>query len=280
MRQSERNIIIGLLIIIYIIIVGDNFKNNTLFQNTIAVACSAIAPILVYFIDQLLTNINRIKLWYLSKIRYREQKIRVSMSYQYRIHVNDKYLLVKNSTWNFYQHVGGVYKVLSGDEGFLKDNFNWELDKKMKTSGEKHNDLRGFIPMTNLLTFLDWFKSQKNREVSHWREFCEELIIPGILDFGVFKHFEYRYAGTVVTPIKKSDVFNCLELLSYDVYDVIPNKEQLIHLVETQKKVNDLYKWIDEALIQANGFNDRERAPEIILGQHTKWILNLKYSNT
>jgi hypothetical protein len=261
------------------IIVGDNLKNNTLLQNTIAVACSIMAPILVYFVDQLLTNIKRLNIWYLSKIKYRKKSIRVSMSYQYRIRVNDRYLLVKNSTWDFYQHVGGVYKVLSGDEGFLKDSFGWELDKKMRTSGEKHNDLRGFIPMRSLLPFLDWFKSQKNREVSHWREFCEELIIPKILDFGVFKHFEYRYAGTVVTPIKESKAFNCLELLSYDVYDLIPNHEQLIHLVETQKKENELYKWIDETIIQSNGFNERDRKQEINIGNHTKWILNLKYSN-
>lgn len=203
------------------------------------------------------------------------------MSYQYRIRVNDKYLLVKNSTWDFYQPVGGVYKVLSGDEGFLKDKFDWELDKKMKTSEEKHNDLRGFIPITKLLEFLDWFKSQKNREVSHWREFCEELIIPEIIDFKTFKHFEYRYAGTVLTPIKKSEVFNCLEILSYDVYDMIPNQDQLLQFIELQKiGENKLFKWVDETLIQANGFNDRDRKPEISLGQHTKWILNLKYSKT
>jgi hypothetical protein len=262
------------------IIVGSNFKDNTFLQNSIAVACSVIAPILVFFVDQLLTNINKIKLWYLSKIRYRNQKIRVSMSYQYRIRINDIYLLVKNSTWDFYQPVGGVYKVLSGDEGFLKDNFNWEVDKKMKTGGEKHNDLRGFIPMTNLIDFLDWFKSQKNREVSHWREFCEELIRPKIIDFDIFPHFEYRYAGTIITPIKKSDVFDCLELLSYDVYDMIPNETQFLHLVETQRKDSEIYKWVDEVLIQSNGYNDRERKPEIKLGQHTKWILNMKYSKT
>ena len=47
------------------------------------------------------------------------------MSYIYRIQVNDKYLLVKNSKWNYYQPVGGVYKILSEDIGFLK-----ALDKK------------------------------------------------------------------------------------------------------------------------------------------------------
>lgn len=278
MRQTEKNIIIGLLVIIYLMIVGSNFKDSTFLQNTISVACSVIAAVLVFLADQFLSNIKRIKVWYLSKIRYRQETIRVSMAYQYRIRVNDKYLLVKNSTWNFYQHVGGVYKILSGDEGFLKDNFGWEQDKKLKTSDEKHNDLRGFIPMVNLINFIDWFKSQKNREVSHWREFCEELIIPGIIDFKVFKHFEYRYSGTVVTPIKKSAVFNCLELLSYDVYDMIYNEKQFLHLSETQKTESDMYKWMDEGLIQANGFNERERKQEVSLGQHTKWILNLKYS--
>jgi hypothetical protein len=280
MRKTERNIIIGLLVIIYLIIVGDNFKQNTFIQNSIAVACSVIAPILVYFVDSILSNITRIEFWFLSKLRFRRHIIRVSMSYQYRIHVNDKYLLVKNSTWDFYQHVGGVYKVLSGDEGFLKDTFKWERDKKMKTSGEKHNDLRGFIPILNLIRFLDWFKTQKNREVSHWREFCEELIIPGILDFKIFPHIEYRYVGTVLTPIKRSEKWNCLEILSYDVFDIIPNEKQFFALSETQKTESELYKWVDEPLIQSLGYNERDKKDELKIGHHTKWIINLKYSKT
>ena len=49
--------------------------------------------------------------------------IRFSMSYQYRIKVNDKYLIVQNSNpnWNWYQHVGGKYKRIEETNKILKD---------------------------------------------------------------------------------------------------------------------------------------------------------------
>lgn len=199
------------------------------------------------------------------------------MSYIYRIHVSDKYLLVKNSKWNYYQPVGGVYKVLSEDIGFLKDNFDWGKDPYMKTNGEKRNDLRGTVPMPKLISFLDWFKTQKNREISHWREFYEELIRTGILQIEDFPHFEYRYAGTLLTPIKKSSKWkDCLEILSYDVYDLIPSKEQEVKLNEIQKVSTDNYKWVEESIILNNGIIDKDN--EINLGHHTKWTIQLKHS--
>jgi hypothetical protein len=52
--------------------------------------------------------VNRKRLLLVVKCRWlsmRRQYIRFSMSYLYRIKVNDKYLLVKNSNWNHYQFV-------------------------------------------------------------------------------------------------------------------------------------------------------------------------------
>lgn len=277
MRKTERNLIIALLLIIYLLIIGDDFKDNTFIQNTIAIACSIIAPIIVFFVDSLLSNIRRIRLWFTSKVRYRNKKIRVSMSYIYRIHVNDKYLLVKNSKWGYYQPVGGVYKILSEDIGYLKDYFDWGKDPYMKTNGEKRNDLRGTVPMTKLLDFLDWFKSQKNREISHWREFCEELIKTGVLSIEDFPHFEYRYAGTLLTPIKKSEKWkDCIELLSYDVFDLIPTIEQEAILLKTQSEDIKEIGWLDESIILNNGVISKDE--EVEIGHHTKWTIEMKHS--
>ena len=258
-------------------IVGDDFKDNSFVQNSIAIACSIIAPIIVFLFDSFLTNINRLKLWYFSKLRYRKKKIRVSMSYIYRIQVNDKYLLVKNSKWDYFQPVGGVYKVLSEDIGFLKDNFDWGKDPFMKTNEEKRNDLRGTVPMPKLIAFLDWFKTQKNREISHWREFFEELIRTGILKIEEFPHFEYRYAGTLLTPIKKSEKWkNCLEILSYDVFDIIPSAEQEEILKKTQSNNVKGIVWLDESIILNNGVINKEE--EVKIGHHTKWTIEMKHS--
>lgn len=62
MKTTERNMLIALLLIIYILIVGDDFKGNSIIQNTISVACSIIAPIVVFFVDSFLKNINRVNL--------------------------------------------------------------------------------------------------------------------------------------------------------------------------------------------------------------------------
>lgn len=277
MKKTERNIIIALLLIIYLMIVGDDFKDNTLIQNSIAIACSIIAPIIVFFVDSFLSNITRVKLWFLSKLRYRKKKIRVSMSYIYRIYINDKYLLVKNSKWDYYQPVGGVYKVLSEDVGFLKDYFDWGKDPYMKTNNEKRNDLRGTVPMPKLINFLDWFKSQKNREISHWREFYEELIKTNILNINDFPHFEYRYAGTLLTPIKESEKWkDCLEILSYDIFDLVPSSEQEEILRKTQKETSKDFIWLDEYIILNNGVINKDE--EIKIGQHTKWTIEMKHS--
>lgn len=277
MNKTIRTITLAIFLIIYILIVGDNFKGNSTLQNTIAIACSMLAPIIVFLFDSFLSHINRLKLWYISKLRYRRSKIRVSMSYIYRIHVNDKYLLVKNSKWDYYQPVGGVYKVLTEDIGFLKDNFEWGKDPHMKTNGEKRNDLRGTVPMPKLIEFLDWFKTQKNREVSHWREFYEELIRPGVLKIEDFPHFEYRYAGNLLTPIKKSEKWrNCFEILSYDVYDIIPSGEQERILMKTQSDDIKEIIWLDESIILNNGIINKEE--EVKLGQHTKWSIEMKHS--
>lgn len=277
MKKTERNVIIALLLIIYLLIVGDGFKDNTFIQNTIAIACSIIAPIIVFFVDSFLSSIRRVKLWFISKFIYRKKKIRISMSYLYRIHVNDKYLLVKNSKWHYYQPVGGVYKILSEDIGFLKDNFGWGRDPYMKTTGEKRNDLRGTVPMPRLVSFLDWFSSQKNREISHWREFFEELIKTGILRIEDFPHFEYRYAGTLLTPIKKSEKWkDCVEILSYDVFDMIPTTEQEEILKKTQFEDIEEITWLDESVIINNGVISKDE--EVKIGQHTKWTIEMKHS--
>jgi hypothetical protein len=277
MNKTEKNIIIALLLIIYLMIVGNGFKDNTWVQNSIAIACSIIAPIIVFFVDSLLTNITRLNLWFLSKVKYRKSKIRVSMSYIYRIHINDKYLLVKNSKWDFYQPVGGVYKVLSEDVGFLNDNFGWGKDPHMKTNNEKKNDLRGTVPMTKLINFLDWFKSQKNREISHWREFYEELIKTKIINIKNFPHFEYRYAGTLLTPIKKSEKWkDYLEILSYDVYDMIPSSKQEEILKKTQEQNSTDFIWLDKSIILNNGVINKDE--EIKIGQHTKWTIEMKHT--
>jgi hypothetical protein len=280
--KSIRYVIIALIAIVYLLAIAtffeDQVQSNFWLTASVALAISVLAPFIAWLIDGILTNITNIKLWFQSKILYRKAMIRFSLSYIYRIRVNDKYLLVKNSKWDFYQPVGGVYKVLPGELSRLQEEYGVELDKKLPTDGILKDDLRVFVPARKAIEFLRWFQSGKNREISHWREFCEELIKPGILKFEIFPHINYRYVGTVRTPLKKSKKLACREILSYDVLDIILDTKQEKALIELlQIGDTDMIKWADELLINSLGFDEKIRSERYDIGEHTKWTLNMKY---
>lgn len=229
----------------------------------------------------IIANWKRLKLviycWFLG---LREEYVRFSMSYLYRIKVDDKYLLVKNSTWGHYQHVGGKYKRIALTQKILND-FDAIDDIKMPTNGLKKDDLAVFVPAKNAIKFIDWFNTGKDREVSHWREFYEELIEGKgkLLEAKTFPHVNYNFRKTVITPLKKAPQWNCWEILQYDVLDLLPTREQEEMLEDLmQKGDTDYIKWADNALIQTMGFDSREAKTIYNIGAHTKWALNLRWS--
>jgi SMODS-associated NUDIX domain len=212
--------------------------------------------------------------------------IRFSMSYQYRIKVNDKYLIVKNSNPNYhwYQFVGGKYKRIEESNKILQD-FEATDDLKMKTIGLKKGDLAVFVPAKNAINFLDWFNSKNDREISHWREFYEELVggkEEPVLSYKNFPYINYKFVKSVITPIKRAPIdsgWNCWEFLQYDVLDLIPTPEQQVELEELFNKGETEYiKWASPALIDRLGHDDDEQQRRYSIGAHTKWVLNLKWS--
>ncbi|NOQ76123.1 MAG: hypothetical protein GQ574_29240 [Crocinitomix sp.] len=235
----------------------------------------------------LIINWRRFKFLLRTKIlSLKGEYIRFSISYQYRIKVNDKYLIVKNSNpnWDWYQHVGGKYKRIEETNKILKD-FEATDDLKMRTNGLKKDDLAVFVPAKNAVKFLNWFNTSKDREVSHWREFYEELLggkEDQILSKENFPYINYKFVKSVVTPLKKAPIasgWDCWEVLQYDVLDLIPTQEQQIELEELLSKGDtDYVKWASQALIDRLGYNDDEKEIKYTIGAHTKWVLNLKWS--
>lgn len=206
--------------------------------------------------------------------------IRFSMSYQYRIKINDKYLLVKNSNWDFYQHVGGKYKRLPSTQNIL-NNLGALDDLKMKTTGLMKDDLAVFIPAKNASKFLEWFDAKTDREVSHWREFYEELIEGkgSVLTKDNFPYINYNFVGSVRTPLLKARKWNCWEILQYDVLDLLPTENQQRELEELFNQGDtDYIKWAEYELIQYLGYNNHTREDSYDIGKHTKWVVNLKHS--
>lgn len=267
-----------LLLFIGVYIVSDNLK-----PEFIGAGCILFIDILLIDISyDLYINWKRIKLVLTCKLlAIRKQHIRFSMSYLYRIKVNDKYLLVKSSNFEHYQLVGGKYKRLIGTQSLLVNNFEAKDDLKLATHGVMKDDYALFIPAKNAIKFLDWFNKYRDREISHWREFYEELIGEKgkILSRENFPYVNYNYVGTVTTPVKRTAGWDCYEILQYDILDLIPNKNQKEELEALLEKGDTVYiKWADTHLINSLGHCNRSQKQLYKIGEHTKWALNLKWS--
>ena len=268
----------GIALISYILIYSDASKPFPALL--IALAVNIITSPLYVGIVEGIYNIRKLPLVFKTQILYRNKDVRLSISYLFRIKSNGKYLLVKNRKGNYYQLVGGAYKTLPGVEKVFKEN-SVKPDKRFETEhGIAKNDLRFRLPGKNVMKIIAWFNSREDRETSQWREFCEELLTTNIItETHTFRYIAYKYVTTIQTPIQKAKNLSCQEILIYEIFDLIPNDEQIKVLDSLYKQGNtDKVKWADEIIINSLGFDEREKETEYEIGAHTKWAINEKYS--
>jgi hypothetical protein len=229
--------------------------------------------------EYLIKNFSTIKTAVASQTIRRNSKIRISCSYLYRIKINDRYLLVKNSHRVSYQFVGGVYKQNEYSKGFLR-NIRYSEDEHLPTTDKCTDDFRIFIHGLNLMKFIKWFNESKDRELSCDREFYEELIKPEILSSKNFPYPRYSFVTQIITPIMWSRYFNCWELQIHDILDLKVTESQSNELIELQKRGdNDYIKWANLDLIKSLGHDRNTRRCDYPIGEHTKWAVNEKYTN-
>lgn len=226
-------------------------------------------------------NRNHLKLFYKTKYgKYKNMDIRFSMSGLYKIQIPDtnKYLLVLNRRIeNQLQPVGGAYKRY-GDDGLFN---RWEYKPDNSKNGlnvdEKSSlDLRFTIKGEYVIDVLNWFQAGGERETEPRREFKEELLDTGILDPQIFQHFNHKHLRRFSKSLCWSDYFSCYEILTFDVFELLPNEEQKKALIELSEHENDLsqrYAVVScddiEQLRLVSG--DKQIAR---IGQHTKLIIN------
>jgi hypothetical protein len=273
-------IVLGIVLIFVIpIFISEEFKNGLIESGIIII----ITLIIVEGGYDTYINRKRLKLTIKCRLLTRKNEhIHFSMSYLYRIKINDKYLLIKNSNWSHYQLVGGKYKRNTYTQKVLKDLGAID-DLKMPTHGLMKDDLAVFVPAKNAIKFIDWFNSKNDREISHWREFYEELIegkATSVLSQKIFPYVNYNYMGTVLTPLKRSHGWYCWEILQYDILDLLPTPEQQKELeILCNNGDTDYIKWANEDLINHLGYDSREKKNLYSIGEHTKWAINMKWSN-
>ena len=96
--------IIQLIIAITLVIIGFYPFKNGLNTELLGAGTVLIITLIITFIYDIVKNRKRIKLLFTCSIlSLRRKNIRFSMSYLYTIKIEDKYLLVKNSNYGFYQ---------------------------------------------------------------------------------------------------------------------------------------------------------------------------------
>lgn len=209
------------------------------------------------------------------KCNNRNKRIRVSVSYLIRVKVGEKFLLVKGEKINQWQPVGGVYKTFKDTESALSD-----LSVKYDDESTPHRpgcerDLRINLPRRNIIKFIRWFESGKEREVGPWREFYEELIETNILPQKEFHFIFARFIRRHRTPIHYSPHFNQDEILIADIYELVPTEGQYAEL-NRLSSIKDSQQFILLKLesLKRYGFDKETRTSlDIPLSETVGWTI-------
>lgn len=235
-----------------------------------AVVSGIVIGVSVPLVDLIVGNSRYLKLaWW--QLRYRKQRVRLSVSYLFRIKLDNEYLLVRGHRIRQYQPVGGVYKVSPGAKAFL-DGIGALDDDLIPIDAVSRNDLRIRIPGRYLLRFMRWFASGTSRETSPWREFYEELVGPEILPAGVFHYVFHDFIRTEIRPIHFSPYSQSMELLVADIYELLPTEAQRAALADLKDKGNRQVLWASEERIRRLGIVPGQES-EIPIGEPAIWTL-------
>ncbi len=211
---------------------------------------------------------------------YKGKDIRFSMSGLYKIQIpnTNKYLLVLNRRIeNQLQPVGGAYKRYGDDPLFNKWGYRADNAKNGLDVDEKsYSDLRFMVSGKYVIEVLNWFEKGIERELDARREFKEELLDTGILDPKVFQYFNQKHIRRYSKNLTWSNYFSCYEILTYDVFELIPNEEQKKDLISLSKQQTDLTKGYAIA-----SCDDIEQLRLVIenkqiarIGQHARLLIN------
>ncbi len=228
---------------------------------------SAVA-ILSFFVGTalswIISNKNIFKIGFDSIIHW-NQEYRMSISYLFKIKIDNKYLLIKGNRIEQYQPVGGVYKYYES----FKDNFNkWGVRDENEESFYEENDLRIYVKGKYLCKVIKWFETMKNREFSVDREFEEELIYTDILPHDALNNAKFEFLSRQNSGVHMSQHFKCREVLIYDIIEVKLRKEDVDILVDKCKT--------DIQIIFAD-YESIERECVSIMGKSCKIGAHAKY---
>lgn len=189
-----------------------------------------IVAFITFLFSSLFHNRLRIKIWLQSLMRW-NKNIRLSCAYLFRIKYGNKYLLIKGNRIDQYQPVGGVYKYY---DSFNEIKGNLELKDEVESRFYEHGDLRLITEGQHLVKFLDWFDTEKNREITVIRELVEELqsseiSVEQLIDVQI------EYLKTIKEAISFSQHFKMDEQKIFNIYEARIPEETLDKVLNSDK---------------------------------------------
>jgi hypothetical protein len=214
--------------------------------------------------------------WFRLKTVYRNTDVRLSVSALVRIKIGDNHLLVKSSRIEGqYQPVGGLFKFFEPARQHLNE-FRTKYRTGYGYDQENDRDLRIHVPGRNVPSFVAWFLTGRDRELTPWREFYEELVETGILPADSFAWVNFGLVRTRFDRLHRSKHFgNVPELLIAQVFvpEFTTEQWQIIkHLNDTLRE-GDQYAFVQEDHIQTGGHAPSAHRHTVRVGDHTAWIL-------
>lgn len=245
-------------------------SSDSVVQKIIFTISSGIFGIVISSIYEYVDTHNQgFKTWFATQVKFREENIRLSFSYLFRIEVNGKYLLVRGHRMNNqYQPIGGVYKVYDEGKSFL-NQIHAVSDTSMGNFDET-DDLRMQIKGKYYFKFWDWFESMKDREYDPRREFEEELIDTGILPAKPFRKLKYRKVCAHNVGLTYSQPLQIHEVVYADIFEIklTDYQKQIIQTAIEQHPTQICLATIDEILCRRYG-----DSLTMNLGNNTPWII-------
>ena len=232
-----------------------------------SIVSNLISSCIPFFIGIFVRDYKRLWLWVQSVVHYNKD-IRFSISYLYKIKIDDKYLLIRGNKIEQFQPVGGVYKVYNSFSSIERE-LNIVFDNK-RGFYEK-NDLRFLTKGKNVSEVLKWFDSRKNREVSAYREFYEELISPKILPIEVLSGMKIEFLKQIKPKMNYSTHFKKEEVVLFDIYEVHLEDKYVNKIRQYAQGGNNLIKLVDREDIEKECIDIEGRSFKI--GAHSKYII-------
>ncbi|GGB23382.1 SMODS-associated NUDIX domain-containing protein [Puia dinghuensis] len=274
MKKNQAKFLVCIAAIIYLLIIWIARLPTKDYQPEIAVGI--VIPFVIEAIAKLLENAAIFKTYLLSQTLYRGYEVRFSVAYLFNIRMDNEYLLIYNPRRQHFQPVGGVYKKFP-EANVRLEKLEAKPDDLTGNDDIRKDDLRLFLPMSNAIRFVRWFKSEKDRETSPCREFYEELIRPGILAQQPFLYLSFKKRCTFTTPIqsRESNGRKYKQIQIFDVFDLLPNEEQKQALSQLRLRGHEDIRWASEELIKNGGYSFNPLPATIVMhiGEHTKWVL-------